>query len=303
AERLAFQLEDSRVPVVLARRGTVDGLVPGVLIVAPDEEPAESGEAGLEWPEPLPGHLAYVIYTSGSTDRPKGVELTHASLLNLVAWHVRAFGLTPEDRSTLVAGVGFDASVWEVWPALAAGASLHVVPEEARSSPESVRDWLAEQEATVTFLATPLAEAALELEWPPDAALRVLLTGGDRLHKPPPPGLPFVLVNNHGPTEGTVVSTSGAVPPAERHDRAPSIGRPIDRARVFVVDRRLHPVPAGVAGELTVGGAGLARGYLGRPDLTAERFVPDALSGRAGERLYRTGDLVRRRPDGELDFL
>jgi len=303
AERLAFQLEDSRVPVVLARRGTVDGLVPGVLIVAPDEEPAESGEAGLEWPEPLPGHLAYVIYTSGSTDRPKGVELTHASLLNLVAWHVRAFGLTPEDRSTLVAGVGFDASVWEVWPALAAGASLHVVPEEARSSPESVRDWLAEQEATVTFLATPLAEAALELEWPPDAALRVLLTGGDRLHKPPPPGLPFVLVNNHGPTEGTVVSTSGAVPPAERHDRAPSIGRPIDRARVFVVDRRLHPVPAGVAGELTVGGAGLARGYLGRPDLTAERFVPDALSGRAGERLYRTGDLVRFTPAGDLEFL
>jgi amino acid adenylation domain-containing protein len=296
-ERLAFQLEDSRAPVVVARRE----LAAGIRLVFPDEAPET--DLDLNGPEPSPANLAYVIYTSGSTGRPKGVELTHGSLRSLVSWHVRAFGLTPADRSALIAGVGFDASVWEVWPALAAGASLHVVPETVRTSPEAVRDWLVEQGVTVTFLPTPLAEAVLTLEWPRGAAMRSLLAGGDRLHRPPSPSLPFVLVNNYGPTEGTVVSTSGAVTPTERWDRAPSIGRPIDGTGAFVVDRERLPVPPGIPGELLVGGAGLARGYAGRPDLTAERFIPDSLSGRKGERLYRTGDMVRFLPSGELEFL
>jgi len=298
-ERLAFQLEDSRVRVALARPGLLDHLAKPleIRLVSPDEE----GEAPLAGPEPLAANLAYVIYTSGSTGRPKGVEISHGSLRNLVAWHVRAFGLTPADRSALIAGVGFDASAWEVWPVLAAGASLHVVPEEVRTSPEAVRDWLVEQGVTATFLPTPLAEAVQTLDWPRATEMRVLLTGGDRLHQPPPPSLPFVLVNNYGPTEAAVVSTSGVVAPSSRSGRAPSIGRPVDGARLFVVDRALHPVPPGVPGELLVGGAGLARGYLGRPGLTAERFVPDPVGN--GERLYRTGDLVRFLPDGELEFL
>ena len=294
-ERLAFQLADSRAPVVVTRRE-----LPGVRLVSPDEEPETP--VRLDGPEPLPGNLAYVIYTSGSTGRPKGVELTHGSLRNLVAWHVRAFGLSPADRSALTAGVGFDASVWEVWPALTAGASLHVLPEAVRTSPEAVRDWLVEQGVTVTFLPTPLAEAILPLDWPSDSALRCLLTGGDRLHRPPSPSVPFILVNNYGPTEGTVVATSGAVAPGDS-GRAPAIGQPIDGARAFVVDRELRQVPPGIPGELLVGGAGLARGYAGRPGLTASSFVPDALSGCEGERLYRTGDLVRFLPGGELEFL
>ncbi|MFL6292352.1 MAG: amino acid adenylation domain-containing protein, partial [Thermoanaerobaculia bacterium] len=300
AERLAFQLEDSRVPVVVTRLE-----LPGVRRVSPDEEPRTA--VSLSGPEPLPPlpeTLAYVIYTSGSTGRPKGVELTHGSLLNLVAWHVRAFGLASSDRSALVAGVGFDASVWEVWPALSVGASLRVVPEEVRASPEGVRGWLVEQGITATFLPTPLAEAVLALEWP-RSEMRVLLTGGDRLHRAPSPSIPFALVNNYGPTEGTVVATSGTVEPAvaavANAGRAPSIGRPIDGARAFVMDRGLRPVPPGVPGELLVGGAGLARGYVGRPDLTAESFVPDPAGD--GGRLYRTGDLVRFLPGGELDFL
>jgi amino acid adenylation domain-containing protein len=290
-ERLAFELADSGARAVVTRLD-----LPGA--VSPDEEPRSA--VSLDGPEPLPENLAYVIYTSGSTGRPKGVELTHGGLRNLVAWHVRAFGLTASDRSALVAGAGFDASVWEVWPALCAGASLRVVPETVRTSPEAVRDWLVEQGITVTFLPTPLAEAVLGLEWP-ESALRVLLTGGDRLHRAPSPAIPFTLVNNYGPTEGTVVATSGAVAPGG--DRAPSVGRPIDGAGAFVVDRELLPVPPGVPGELLVGGAGLARGYAGRPDLTAASFIPDGLSGREGERLYRTGDLVRFLPGGELEFL
>ncbi|MFP5288720.1 MAG: non-ribosomal peptide synthetase, partial [Thermoanaerobaculia bacterium] len=288
-ERLAWQIEDSRVPVVVTRLDLANA-------VSPDEEPRSA--AGLDGTGPLPENLAYVIYTSGSTGRPKGVELTHGSLLNLVAWHARAFGLTAADRCALVAGVGFDASVWEVWPALSVGASLRVVPEAVRTSPEAMRDWLVEQGITATFLPTPLAEAVLALDWP-RSPLRVLLTGGDRLHRAPAPSIPFALVNNYGPTEGTGVATSGAGVPGS--DRAPSIGRPIDGALAFVMDRGLRAVPPGVPGELLVGGAGLARGYLGRPDLTAERFVPDPAGD--GERLYRTGDLVRFLPGGELEFL
>ncbi len=202
----------------------------------------------------------------------------------------------------MIAGVGFDAAVWEVWPYLAAGASLNVVPEAVRTAPEALRDWLVEEGVTISFLPTPLAMAVTALEWPAVADLRFLLTGGDRLHRAPRPGLPFALVNNYGPTEATVVSTSVTVEPDADGVRPPAIGRPVDGARVYVADRNLRPVPPGVPGELLVGGAGLARGYLGQPGLTAERFVPDPFGGGSG-RLYRTGDLVRLRPDGQVEFL
>ncbi|HET9229165.1 MAG TPA: amino acid adenylation domain-containing protein [Thermoanaerobaculia bacterium] len=240
--------------------------------------------------------LAYVIYTSGSTGRPKGTELSHAGLLNLISWHCREYGLTPADRATQVASPAFDASVWEVWPTLAAGASLHFPPEEVRSSPPDLLAWMAEQRITVSFLPTPLAEACLALEPPANLALRFLLAGGDRLHRVAR-ALPFRLVNHYGPTEGTVVTTAGEV----GDEAAPPIGRPIDNFRVHVLDRHLLQVPEGVTGELLAGGIGLARGYLGRPDLTAERFVPDPFGD--GARLYRTGDLVRWRRDGRLDFV
>ncbi|HVG06172.1 MAG TPA: amino acid adenylation domain-containing protein [Thermoanaerobaculia bacterium] len=278
AERLAYILEDSAVKVVIS---SLDGL---------EEESARRPR--------VPGtasNLAYVIYTSGSTGRPKGTELAHAGLLNLIAWHQREYGITPADRTTQVASPAFDASVWEIWPALAGGASLHFPPEEARSSPPDLLAWLGEQGITVCFLPTPLAEACLELE-PPELSLRFLLTGGDRLHRIER-RLPFRLINHYGPTEGTVVATAGEV----GDEPAPPIGRPIDNFRVHVLDRYLHPVPVGVVGELLIGGIGLARGYLGRPELTAEKLIPDPFAD--GGRLYRSGDLVRWRRDGRLDFV
>ena len=280
AERLAYILEDSAVRVLITS-DTLQGL---------EEESAERPR--------VPGtasNLAYVIYTSGSTGRPKGTELAHAGLLNLIAWHQREYGITPADRTTQVASPAFDASVWEIWPTLAGGASLHFPPEDARSSPPDLLAWLAEQGITVCFLPTPLAEACLELE-PPELSLRFLLTGGDRLHRIER-RLPFRLINHYGPTEGTVVATAGEV----GDETAPPIGRPIDNFRAHVLDRHLQPVPVGVVGELLIGGTGLARGYLGRPELTAEKLVPDPFSD--GARLYRTGDLVRWRRDGRLDFV
>ncbi|HYG62862.1 MAG TPA: amino acid adenylation domain-containing protein, partial [Thermoanaerobaculia bacterium] len=262
------------------------------------------------WDEPYPGsseasvdvnHLAYVIYTSGSTGRPKGVEITHRGLLRLLAWHRRAFGVTAADRATRLSGLAFDAAVWELWPYLAAGASVHVPDEETRSSPPALRDWLLGEEITIGFVSTPVAEALLPLPWPASTSLRVLLTGGDRLHRDPGP-LPFTLVNNYGPTESTVVATSGPVQ-ARGPGRAPDIGQPIDGTRVLLLERELRLVPPGVAGEICIGGPGLARGYLGQPGLTAERFLPDPFTTDPGERLYRTGDLARHLPDGTIDFL
>jgi amino acid adenylation domain-containing protein len=288
------------------------GLLPGGGKLRPYPGADSGGVPGMDLgpvARVLPGNLAYVVYTSGSTGRPKGVAVEHASLANLVAWHRRAFALAPGDRTTRLAGPAFDAAAWEIWPTLAAGATLVVPDAETRSAPESLRDWLVAERIAVAFAPTPLAEALLALDWPAGAALRALLTGGDRLHRPPPPGLPFVLVNDYGPTEGTVVATSGVIPPgdtAAEPARPPAIGRPIDNVAVHLLDAAPRPVPAGVAGEVWIGGAGLARGYAGRPELTAERFLPDPFAGLLGEpgaRLYRTGDRARRLPDGDLEFL
>jgi amino acid adenylation domain-containing protein len=303
--RLAFMLADAGAPVLVTRRATAGQLPPGVWATIDLDAAAAELAALPADPPDVPGspdNLAYVIYTSGSSGRPKGVEITHGSLLNLVSWHQRTFAVTASDRAAQTASPAFDAAVWETWPYLAAGASVHVPDDAIRTSPERLRDWLVAERVTIAFLATAVAEAVIELPWPAGTPLRHLLTGGDRLRRRPPAGLPFTLVNNYGPTEGTVVTTSGVVEP-DGDGCLPSIGTPIANVRVRVLDERLRPVPDGQPGELWVGGAGLARGYLRRPDLTNERFVPDPFSHERGARLYRTGDLVRRRPGGELDFL
>jgi acyl carrier protein len=141
------------------------------------------------------------------------------------------------------------------------------------------------------------------LDWPHEADLRILLTGADTLHRRPSARLPFVLVNNYGPTECTVVATSGVVAPAESNNRPPSIGRAIDNTQVFVLDEQGKPVSAGNSGELYLGGAGVARGYRNRPEVTAQKFVTRRLGPEPEARLYRTGDLVRELPNGELEFL
>jgi amino acid adenylation domain-containing protein len=247
-------------------------------------------------------NLAYVIYTSGSTGKPKGVAISHGGLLNLVFWHRNVFEVTASDRATQLAGSAFDASVWEVWPYLTAGARLHVVSAEKLVSPEQLRDWLVSEEITLTFLPTPLAEQVLKLDWPPQTSLRTLLTGGDKLHRSPPESIPFKVVNNYGPTENTVVTTSGVVLPNSDADIQPPIGCPISNTEVYVLDKRLRPVPVGVPGELCIGGESLARGYLNRPNLTAENFIPNPYSDTPGARLYKSGDLVRYLQDGSIEF-
>ncbi|HTZ73406.1 MAG TPA: non-ribosomal peptide synthetase [Candidatus Aquilonibacter sp.] len=247
--------------------------------------------------------LAYVIYTSGSTGRPKGVEIAHRNLLNLIQWHQEAFRVTSSDRATQLASLSFDAAVWEIWPYLTAGASVHFVPEDVRTLPDKLRDWFVRNAITIGFVPTMLAESLVTLDWPQTAALRLMLTGADTLHRYPPSRLPFQLVNNYGPTECTVVTTSGIVPSATNAAEPPAIGSPIPNVQVHVLDEKLRRVAVGDPGELFIGGAGVARGYRNRPDLTAERFIPNTLAMGGHDRLYRTGDMVRVLPDGQLHFI
>ncbi|MGH7829001.1 MAG: non-ribosomal peptide synthetase, partial [Candidatus Binatia bacterium] len=250
-----------------------------------------------------PENLAYVIYTSASTGRPKGVGIPHAGLVNLVTWHQRVYGVTPTDRATQVASPAFDAAGWELWPYLTAGGSVHIPDEETVAFPSKLLRWLAAEKITICFLPTPLAEAVLEEPWPNGLALRVLLTGGDKLHRRPERALPFCLANNYGPTENSVVTTWVPDVAATESEVPPPIGRPVTNTQTYLLDSHLQPVPVGVPAELHIGGVGLARGYLNRPDLTAERFIPNPFSSEPGARLYKSGDWVRYLPDGNIEFL
>ena len=303
-DRLAFVLEDAQSPVlvtnvILSRQIPYGRHV--IVDLAPPETAAQS--EGLPRAKIRGDDLAYIIYTSGSTGQPKGVEIPHGGLVNLISWHQQAFSVTSADRASHLAGLSFDAAVWELWPYLAAGASVHLVDELTRSSAELLRDWLIANKITISFIPTPLAEDLLRVKWPTSTRLRIMLTGGDTLHHYPPAGLPFVLVNNYGPAEGTVVATSGPMPSGRHDGTLPPLGRPIINNQIHLLDEQLLPVPPGTVGEIFIGGAGLARGYRNRPDLTAERFISDPFSAKPGSRMYKTGDLGRLLPDGRLTFV
>ena len=310
ARRLQTMLKTAQASVVLTNASMLDLLAghgegEGKKLIALDGSATEISRCSSEAPSVsiFPEHLAYVIFTSGSTGTPKAVAIGHASLLNLVQWHNRAFHVTAATRATQVASIGFDAAVWELWPNLVAGATVYLVDEETRTQPDKFRDYIVREKITVSFAATPIAERMLQLSWPRETSLRFLLTGADALHAYPPASLPFTLVNNYGPTECTVVATSAAIEPKQagaRSEAMPPIGRAIDNAEVYILDDKMQPVPAGSVGEIYIGGALLAKGYLNDPALTAERFVANPF--RAGERLYRTGDLGCPLSDGQIAF-
>ncbi|WP_344608051.1 MupA/Atu3671 family FMN-dependent luciferase-like monooxygenase, partial [Streptomyces glaucus] len=275
----------------------------GVTAVAPDavpEGPRPAGTAAGGAPS-----VCCVVYTSGSTGTPKGVEVPHRGVVDLCRWHHRRFAFTAADRSAVVCSQSFDASILEIWPALTAGATVAVADETVRRDPLALVRWYAGQRITFSILPTALGEQVLRL--PPDdqPPLRFLLLGGDVLRTRPRPEARYETVNVYGPTEVTVLCTVQTVTPEDRGATGTgegiAIGRPVDNVRLRVADAAGDPVPVGAVGELYVGGPGVALGYRGRPDLTAERFLPDP-DGGPDARLYRTGDLVRWTGDGRLEF-
>ena len=310
ASRLSFMITDTATPVILTDTASITSLpAPAaghVSVVNLEAERdlisrlAHTSPAGTG---ARPENVAYVIYTSGSTGQPKGVVIEHRQAMNFLHGLVSNWAVTPRDAVLAFSSLTFDASVIDLFTPLLAGARVVLAPPETRHSPPRLAALL--RSAAITFVLLPPAVLSL-LDDEPFPALRVLLTGGEEL----PAELArrwaardLTFVNAYGPTEATVIATYQVLD-AGRPLAPPPIGRANrPNYQVYVLDPQLNPVPAGVIGELHVGGAGVARGYLNRPELTRERFIPDPFSEEPGARLYKTGDLVRRRTDGAIVFV
>jgi amino acid adenylation domain-containing protein len=314
-ERLGWMARDAGIRVLLASpslRGRVP--VEGIEVVPLEDDPA-GGDAGDLDVAVAPENLAYVIYTSGSTGRPRGVEVTHANVLRLFDATDARFGFGPDDAWTLFHSAAFDVSVWETWGALLYGGRLVVVPWAVTRDPDAFRALLADARVTV-LSQTPSAFAALALAdehaGAPLEHLRTVAFGGEALryealrgwldrYGPERPRL----VNLYGITETTVHVTHHTLTGAEPDEPrvGSGVGTPMADLSTYVLDPAGNPVPAGIPGELYVGGAGLARGYGGQPGRTAASFVPHPFAAAGGARLYRSGDQARWRADGALEYL
>lgn len=315
-KRNEFILNDSNAPVViteqhLASRLAVQRIQTLCLDTLDwqDTHPMTDRLPGL-----TPRNLAYVIYTSGSTGTPKGVAMPHQALVNLAMWQQENWTLPASARTAQFAALSFDVAFQEIFATLIAGGCSIIVPEETRRNPTELRRFLLDESIERLFLPfVALQQLAEEIETNPDGSLpdtlRDVITAGEQLRITPEianlfsklPGC--VLHNHYGPTETHVITAHKLTGNPHDWPALPPIGRPIANTQVYLLDAHGQPVPIGVAGELFGGGDCLARGYLNRHDLTADRFVPAVIDGQQIERLYRTGDLARYRPDGTIEFL
>jgi amino acid adenylation domain-containing protein len=312
AERIAYMARDARLDRVVAAPHRVVSSLGDVPRLEVDLQRLRSEPRAHGLPvRPRAADLAYVIYTSGSTGRPKGVAMPHGPLVNLIAWHSRE--RRKGVRALHLAPLTFDVSFQELFTTWCTGGTVILCEEGIRQDPPALLAWAAAQRAQRIFvppvLLQILAEAASDIPWP--ESLDEIIAAGEALRITPAlrkllgSRSSGVLCNQYGPSETHVVteqripfgSTDAAALP-----ELPAIGRPIDNARVYVLDEDGFPVPRGARGELYIGGPVLARNYVGRPGLTAERFLPDPFSARPGARMYKTGDLVRLRMDGAFEF-
>ncbi|HEY1349801.1 MAG TPA: amino acid adenylation domain-containing protein [Ktedonobacteraceae bacterium] len=312
--RLRFILADTRMPLLLTQADLAwqsAGSPAQTLFLDQPWPVPEAGAGSVRGPR-RPEALAYVIYTSGSTGTPRGVLVEHRSVTRLLAATADWFHFGPQDTWTQFHASAFDFSVWEIWGALCSGGRLLMVPEWLTRSPEAFASLLEEQQVTV-LNQTPAAfyhlqAAMVRRERRAAAALRLVIFGGEALQVQALQAwlahigsTPFI--NMYGITETTVHVTCYPLGASDISQQTPApIGRPIPDLQVYLLDRHQQPLPAGVPGEIYVGGAGVSRGYLNHPDLTAGRFLPDPFGGRPGARLYRSGDRAYRRADGALVY-
>ncbi len=312
-DRLAYLLEDSGAAVLLTQRRLAAEIPSGdARAILLEDEPA--GAAGADDTDGRlsggagPDNLAYVIYTSGSTGRPKGVLVRHGGVVNRLLWAQRAYPVTAADRVLQKASFSFDFSVWECFGPLIAGAQLVLArPGGQRDAAYLVRTIRGREITLVHFIPSMLQAFLAEDGLEECASLRYVFSGGEalslELQERCLARVPAPLRNQYGPTEISIDTTDWVCGPRDSERGFVPLGRPLSNTAIHILDERLQPVPPGVAGELFVGGAGVARGYWRRPELTAEKFLPDPFSETPGARLYRTGDRAQRLPDGNLRFL
>ncbi len=308
-ERVDYILEDTQAELVLCQRHIIrdsQNVLPNDKIVFIDltEDIFNNGDRSNLPPYSKPEDLAYVIYTSGTTGRPKGVELIHRGLCNLAFIQKKELGINYGSKMLQYASLVFDASVWEIFSTLPFGAELSIVPTNVRQDPSMLCDYLADRKISTTLL-PPVLLSAMPYTQLPD--LKTLLVGGDLSTQEIMDkwSRGRTLINAYGPTEGTVISTMHTFTDGDSNT---NIGKSLDNIKVYVLDNNFIPVPVGIIGELYVGGIGLAKGYLKRPDLTEDRFVSNPFATEADlengfTRLYKTGDLVKWLPDGCLEFV
>ncbi len=309
-ERLAYVIEDVHAPVLLTQkslRERMPDLASAVVCVDSEWETIARHAENAPSINTTARNLAYVIYTSGSTGHPKGVMVEHGGLTNAISWIVETLGLSSSDRSMLKTPITFDAAGRELFPTLMAGGTLIIAEPGGHRDSRYLADTIRGERVSILHCVPSLLRLLVEEPaFDERLALRAVMCGGETLA--PEIVTRFQsrskgkLYNVYGPTETIIDSTYW---PCKRRDTlsAIPIGRPIPNAKVYVLDDHLRLLPIGFAGTLYIGGVGLARGYIGRPDLTAEKFIPDPFSGALGARIYKTGDLARYLPDGNIEFL
>ncbi|HEX5715571.1 MAG TPA: amino acid adenylation domain-containing protein [Thermoanaerobaculia bacterium] len=307
-DRLAYMIEDCGAPVLLTQRRLASILTHSAHTLWLDEDEHSNTPERFGPPPQLtdPDHLMYVIYTSGSTGRPKGVMVRHRGIMNRLAWAQRAYPVTAFDRVLQKASFSFDFSVWECFAPLLTGACVVLARPGGHRDSAYLVETIREERITLVHFVPSMLQAFLDEEQIETCRnLRFVFSGGEALTTElrdrffSRAAVP--LRNQYGPTEISIDVTEWVC--HSPGQRSVPIGRPLANGVTYVLDPRLWPVPIGVPGELFLGGEGLARGYLGRPELTAERFMPDPFGGEPGGRIYRTGDLARHVPDGNLEFL
>lgn len=297
ADRLEFMLQDAEVRLLVADKSLCQ-VIPGYEGQWLYTEDIADLPLGDLPPGPREEDLFVILYTSGTTGKPKGVCIHHDNMTHFCAWYRRYYGVKETDGVAAYASFGFDACLMDLYPALTAGAMVHIIPEEMRLDVEAIDSYFEEQGVTLAFMTTQLGRQFADNR--EGRSLRHLSTGGETL-VPIGPSASYIFHNLYGPTEGTIIST--AFPIDRLYDRVP-IGKPVDNTRIYILDSHNRLAPIGVPGELCIAGRGVAHGYLGRPELTGEKFVPNPFSEEEDySRLYRTGDLVRYLPDGNLDFV
>ncbi|HRY31959.1 MAG TPA: amino acid adenylation domain-containing protein [Bacteroidales bacterium] len=294
AERIQYMLENSQAFVLLSNPQLVEKTGYTGPFVDIEDEAVYRGDEGNPVTINSPHDLLYIIYTSGSTGTPKGVMIEQWSVTHFVLWHISLNGLNEHDRVSKFASFGFDVSVIEMYPTLITGATLHIIGDDIRLSLFQLNEYFEKNGITVAFLPTQFGEQFIENV--DNKSLRWLDVAGEKLRSFKKQ--PYTILNGYGPTEYTVYTTAFVV---DRFYNNIPIGVPLWNTKIYILDKYDQLRPVGIPGELCVAGCGIARGYLGRPDLTDQKFVPDPF--RPGEKMYRTGDLCRWLPDGNIEYL